>query len=156
MASGMKAVIQRVQQGEVKVGGAVVSSIGQGILTLLGVETGDSDVTLRKMIQKICELRIFEDDAGKMNRSLLDIRGEHLIVSQFTLAGDCSSGRRPSFTGAEKPERAKELYERALAVSQELGVRTAGGIFQADMKVSLLNDGPVTFILEIKEPKVPQ
>jgi D-tyrosyl-tRNA(Tyr) deacylase len=146
----MKAVIQRVQNGEVKVGGESVSKIGQGILTLLGVEIGDTEPTLRKMVQKICELRIFEDEAGKMNRSLVDIGGEHLIVSQFTLAGDCSSGRRPSFTGAEKPERAKELYERALAISRELGVRTSGGIFQADMKVSLLNDGPVTFILEMK------
>jgi D-tyrosyl-tRNA(Tyr) deacylase len=144
----MKSVIQRVRQAEVVVDGKSVSKTGQGILTLLGVEAGDDEARLRKMIQKICELRIFEDDAGKMNRSLLDIQGEHLIVSQFTLAGDCSSGRRPSFTGAEKPERAKELYERALAISAETGVRTAGGVFQADMKVSLVNDGPVTFILQ--------
>lgn len=149
----MKAVIQRVKHGEVVVNGESVSKIGPGILTLLGVEVGDSEATLRKLIQKICELRIFEDDAGKMNRSLLDTGGEHLIVSQFTLAGDCSSGRRPSFVGAEKPERAKELYERALVISKELGARTAGGVFQADMKVSLLNDGPVTFILEAKEAK---
>lgn len=149
----MKAVIQRVKHGEVAVDGRVVSKIGPGILTLLGVESGDTEAVLGKMIQKICELRIFEDDAGKMNRSLLDTGGEHLIVSQFTLAGDCSSGRRPSFTGAEKPERARELYERALAISTGLGVRTAGGVFQADMKVSLLNDGPVTFILELKPEK---
>jgi len=146
----MKAVIQRVQHAEVKVGGETVSRIEQGILTLLGVEVGDSEGVLSKMMQKICELRIFEDEAGKMNRSLLDIGGAHLIVSQFTLAGDCSSGRRPSFTGAEKPDRAKGLYERAIEVSGALGVRTVGGVFQADMKVSLLNDGPVTFILEMK------
>jgi D-tyrosyl-tRNA(Tyr) deacylase len=147
----MRAVIQRVKQAEVVVEGRSVSKIGPGLLTLLGVEVGDTETSLRKMLQKICELRIFEDEAGKMNRSLLDISGEHLIVSQFTLAGDCSSGRRPSFTGAEKPDRAKALYERALAISSELGVRTAGGVFQADMKVSLLNDGPVTFVLDVKE-----
>jgi D-tyrosyl-tRNA(Tyr) deacylase len=146
----MKAVIQRVKHAEVVVDGEAVSRIGPGILTLLGVEVGDTEASLRKIIQKICELRIFEDEAGKMNRSLLDVSGEHLIVSQFTLAGDCSSGRRPSFTGAEKPERAKALYELALAISAQLGAKTAGGVFQADMKVSLLNDGPVTFILEAR------
>lgn len=146
----MKAVIQRVRESEVVVEGESVSKIGRGILTLLGVEAGDSEEVLPKLIQKICDLRIFEDDHGKMNLSLKDIGGEHLIVSQFTLAGDCGSGRRPSFVGAEKPERAKALYEKALAISAELGVRTRGGRFQADMKVSLVNDGPVTFILEMK------
>jgi D-aminoacyl-tRNA deacylase len=144
----MKAVIQRVKQAEVVVNGAKVSTIGRGIVTLLGVQTGDDEEKLAKMIRKVCELRIFEDDAGKMNRSLIEIGGEHLIVSQFTLAGDCSSGRRPSFAGAERPERAKQLYERALALSAEIGVKTAGGVFQADMKVGLINDGPVTFVLD--------
>jgi D-tyrosyl-tRNA(Tyr) deacylase len=145
----MKAVIQRVKQAEVVVDGRVVSSIGQGILTLLGVQVGDDEAQVQKLIQKIVDLRIFEDEAGKMNRSLLDISGEHLIVSQFTLAGDCSSGRRPSFTTAERPERAKSLYEYALKQSEEKGVKTSAGIFQADMKVGLVNDGPVTFILEV-------
>ena len=149
----MKAVIQRVKHGEVVVDGKSVSKIGPGVLTLLGVELGDTEAALRKLMQKVCELRIFEDEAGKMNRSLLDVQGEHLIVSQFTLAADCSSGRRPSFTGAERPERARELYELALKVSAGLGARTAGGVFQADMKVSLLNDGPVTFILESRESR---
>jgi D-tyrosyl-tRNA(Tyr) deacylase len=144
----MRAVIQRVKQAEVVVEGASVAAIGGGILTLLGVAAGDDEARARKLIQKILELRIFPDEAGKMNRSLLDIRGGHLLVSQFTLAADCSSGRRPSFTTAERPERARELYERALAISRELGAETAGGVFQADMKVSLVNDGPVTFVLD--------
>jgi len=145
----MKAVIQRVKNAKVVVDGVEVSSIEAGILTLLGVEKGDTEATLAKMIRKIAELRIFEDEAGKMNRSLIDCSGEHLIVSQFTLAGDCSSGKRPSFTGAEAPDRARGLYELALQESEKLGVRTRGGKFQADMKVSLTNDGPVTFILEM-------
>jgi D-tyrosyl-tRNA(Tyr) deacylase len=144
----MKAVIQRVSEAQVVVDGRKVSRIDRGILTLLGVMSGDDEARARKLIQKIVELRIFEDEAGKMNRSLADVGGAHLIVSQFTIAGDCSAGRRPSFTGAEKPERAKALYEHALAVSRELGVTSEGGVFQADMKVSLINDGPVTFILE--------
>jgi D-tyrosyl-tRNA(Tyr) deacylase len=144
----MKAVIQRVKEAQVVVDGEVVSRIGPGILTLLGVQAGDDEIRLRKLLQKICEFRIFEDEEGKMNRSLLDIRGEHLIVSQFTLAADCSAGRRPSFITAEKPARAKELYELGLRISAELGARTSGGVFQADMKVTLLNDGPVTFVLD--------
>ncbi len=146
----MKAVIQRVSSASVAVDGQVVSAIGGGLLTLLGVEKGDSEATLARLVRKIVELRIFEDDAGKMNRSLLDCQGEHLIVSQFTLAGDCSSGKRPSFTTAEIPERARALYDLALRESTALGVKTSGGIFQADMKVALTNDGPVTFILEMK------
>jgi D-tyrosyl-tRNA(Tyr) deacylase len=145
----MRAVIQRVQRASVKVDGGKVSEIGVGILTLLGIFKGDQeDPQLKKLIQKICELRIFEDENGKMNRSLIDIKGSHLIVSQFTLAGDTSSGRRPSFIQAESPDAAKLMYERALAISTGLGVPTFGGIFQADMKVELLNDGPVTFVLE--------
>ncbi len=144
----MKAVIQRVQRASVEVDGKTVASIGPGILTLLGLETADEEPALSKLVAKIVELRIFPDPAGKMNLSLKDVGGEHLIVSQFTLAGDCSSGRRPSFTGAMRPEQAKPLWERAIELSRGSGVRTAGGIFQADMKVELLNDGPVTFILE--------
>ncbi len=143
----MIAVVQRVSSASVMVEGKEVSRIAQGVLTLLGVQVGDEEDRLKKLIHKICELRIFPDDAGKMNRSLIDIQGEHLIVSQFTLAADCTSGRRPSFTAAEKPDRAKVLYERAIELSEAMGVRTLGGTFQADMKVSLVNDGPVTFIL---------
>ena len=145
----MKAVIQRVKSAEVIVNGSQVSVIGPGILTLLGVELGDDEVRMKKLIQKIIEFRIFEDEAGKMNRSLVDCGLEHMIVSQFTLAADCSSGRRPSFTTAERPEKAKEIYEAALKFSTDQGVRTSAGIFQADMKVQLTNDGPVTFILEV-------
>jgi D-tyrosyl-tRNA(Tyr) deacylase len=145
----MRAVIQRVQRAEVVVDGKKVSGIDRGILTLLGVFKGDEEEPqLKKMVQKICELRIFEDENGKMNRSLLDIGGEHLIVSQFTLAGDTHSGRRPSFIQAEAPEKAKRLYERAIELSSGLGISTCGGVFQADMKVELVNDGPVTFVLD--------
>lgn len=143
----MKCVIQRVQRAKVVVEGKSVSEIGAGLLTLLGVEKGDSSADLDKMLQKIVDLRIFEDAQGKMNLSLKDIKGQHLIVSQFTLAADCSSGRRPSFTTAETPDKAEPLYEEALQKSTALGVETLGGVFGADMKVELLNDGPVTFIL---------
>jgi D-tyrosyl-tRNA(Tyr) deacylase len=143
----MKAVIQRVKQAEVRVEGQVISKIGPGILTLLGFGKGDQESQLRKLIQKICELRIFEDDDGKMNRSLKDVGGSHLIVSQFTLLGDCTNGKRPSFKDAEHPDLAKVLYEKSLIISRELGIETSGGVFQADMKVELINDGPVTFVL---------
>ena len=146
----MKAVIQRVKEAQVVVNGAVVSQISQGILTLLGIAQGDTEAQVKKLIQKICDLRIFEDENQKMNRSLLDIGGSHLIVSQFTLLGDTSQGRLPSFIQAEKPELARALYERALIMSREYGVKdTQGGVFQADMKVSLINDGPVTLIIEV-------
>ena len=144
----MKAVIQRVTKAEVRVEGQVVSTIGAGIVTLLGFCAGDTELALEKLMAKISDLRIFSDSAGKMNLSLKDIKGEHLIVSQFTLLGDCSAGRRPSFTAAEKPDRARMLYDQALAISNALGVPTKGGRFQADMQVELVNDGPVTFILE--------
>jgi D-tyrosyl-tRNA(Tyr) deacylase len=146
--ASMKAVIQRVSRARVSVGGDTVSEIGTGLLTLLGVQAGDTEERMQKLLRKICDLRIFGDEQGKMNRSLLDVGGEHLIVSQFTLAGDCSSGKRPSFTTAEKPEAAKAMYERALAYAASLGVPTKAGVFQADMAVELVNDGPVTFILE--------
>lgn len=145
----MKAVVQRVQNASVVVDGKTISSIGKGYLTLLGVAKGDTDEQLQKLMQKILALRIFPDEAGKMNLSLKDVGGEHLIVSQFTLLGDASKGNRPSFVGAEAPERANALYEKALEISSSQGVKTQGGQFGADMKVSLLNDGPVTLILEV-------
>lgn len=150
----MKALIQRVAEASVEVEGRVVSRIGQGLLTLLAIEatdagdSPDSDTRLRRLIERILNLRVFEDSQGKMNRSLLDVGGEHLIISQFTLAADCSSGRRPSFTGAAAPNVAKERYENALRISAESGVRTASGVFQAHMRVSLVNDGPATFWIE--------
>lgn len=145
----MKAVIQRVKNASVTVDGVEVSNIGPGILTLLGIAIGDDEAKLQKLIQKIAQLRIFEDSEGKMNLSLLDTQGSHLIVSQFTLLGDCTQGRRPSFIRAEQPEIAKALYEKALLLSREAGLETAGGVFQADMNVSLVNDGPVTFVIEV-------
>ncbi|CAE79496.1 D-aminoacyl-tRNA deacylase [Bdellovibrio bacteriovorus] len=145
----MKAVVQRVQNASVVVDGKLVSSIDKGYLTLLGVAKGDSEEQLQKLMTKILALRIFPDETGKMNLSLKDVGGQHLIVSQFTLLGDASKGNRPSFIGAELPDRAKELYEKALVLSESQGVKTQGGIFGADMKVSLLNDGPVTLLLEV-------
>lgn len=144
----MKALIQRVDEASVKVDGQEVSRIGRGVLTLLGVQKGDDEAKARKLIKKICDLRIFEDSADKMNLSLKDIGASHLIVSQFTLVADCSSGRRPSFIEAEVPEIARHLYEIALEESRNLSVPTFSGVFQADMKISLINSGPVTFILE--------
>lgn len=144
----MKAVIQRVLSANVEIGGKNHSAIGPGLLTLLGVEKGDNPEKLQKLIKKILSLRIFEDEHGKMNRSLLDIKGEHLIVSQFTLLGSCHKGNRPSFENAEAPQKAKILYLKSLEISQSLGAPTQAGEFQAPMKIQLLNDGPVTFFLE--------
>src|SRR5690606_11233022 len=131
----MKAIIQRVLRASVQVEGKSVAQIGPGILTFLGVEKGDRDEHLEKMISKISQLRIFEDEAGKMNRSLAEVQGEHLIVSQFTLAADCSTGRRPSFGRAEDPTRARALFIEAIEKSRALGIPTQGGVFAADMKV---------------------
>lgn len=144
----MKAVVQRVQHASVTVDGKKVSSIEKGFLTLLGVAKGDSEEQLQKLITKIIALRVFPDENGKMNLSLKDIGGSHLIVSQFTLLGDASKGNRPSFIGAESPDAANKLYEKALELSEAQGIPTFGGVFGADMKVSLLNDGPVTLIIE--------
>lgn len=145
----MKAVIQRVSQASVLVEGKEISKISTGILTLLGVEKGDTESSLQKVIEKIIHMRVFEDEAGKMNLSLLDIKAEHLIVSQFTLCADVNSGRRPSFINAQAPEKAKLLYEKSIQISNELGIKTLGGQFQADMKITLTNSGPVTFIIDL-------
>ncbi|ABQ24822.1 D-aminoacyl-tRNA deacylase [Geotalea uraniireducens] len=149
----MKAVIQRVSEAGVKVDGRTVGAVERGILVLLGVEKGDSTKEADWLAEKIVNLRIFEDAAGKMNLSLLDIKGELLAVSQFTLAGNCSKGRRPSFDTAAPPEEAIQLYEYFVGKTWELGIPVQTGIFQADMKVSLVNDGPVTFILETPKNK---
>ena len=144
----MKAVIQRVRSASVTVDSEVVGSIGQGILVLLGVEKGDGEAQADWLLEKIVALRIFSDEAGKMNLSLTDIGGELLVVSQFTLAGNCAKGRRPSFDTAAPPDMGLRLYDYFVerAIAKELPVAT--GMFQADMQVSLVNDGPVTFILE--------
>jgi D-tyrosyl-tRNA(Tyr) deacylase len=147
----MRAVVQRVLSAQVTVEGKVVGSIGPGLLTLLGVAEGDTETDLHWLIEKISKLRIFSDSAQKMNLSVKDVGGGHLIVSQFTLLADCTQGNRPSFTGAAKPEIAKLMYEKALQLSREIGLVTQGGVFQADMKVSLENDGPVTVVLESKK-----
>jgi len=144
----VKAVIQRVKEARVRVDGRVVGEIGTGVLVLLGVEMGDGRKQADWMAEKIVNLRIFPDGQGKMNLALQDVGGEMLAVSQFTLAGNCSKGRRPSFDTAADPEEANRLYNYFMGQVWELGVTVQSGIFQADMEVSLVNDGPVTFILE--------
>ncbi|RII26965.1 MAG: D-tyrosyl-tRNA(Tyr) deacylase [Geobacter sp.] len=144
----MKAVIQRVSSASVTVEGQTVGEISRGILVLLGVEKGDDEARADWLAEKIVNLRIFEDEAGKMNRSVQEMGGGLLVVSQFTLAGNCAKGRRPSFDTAAPPDEGKRLYDYFVAAVQGLGLAVATGIFQADMQVALVNDGPVTFILE--------
>ena len=144
----MKAVIQRVSSANVVVDEKIVGEIGQGILVLLGVEKGDGETHADWLAEKIISLRIFSDEAGKMNLSLPDVAGSLLAVSQFTLAGNCAKGRRPSFDTAAPPDEGKRLYDYFVDAVRQRGVVTATGIFQADMRVTLVNDGPVTFILE--------
>ena len=146
----MRAVLQRVSRARVVIESREHSSISSGILVLLGVEKGDSAEDGAALAKKIVELRIFEDDAGKMNRSIQDAGGEILAVSQFTLLGDCRKGRRPSFDSAAPPDQARELYEAFVESMRLLGVRVQTGVFQANMDVELLNQGPVTFILDSK------
>jgi D-tyrosyl-tRNA(Tyr) deacylase len=144
----MKAVIQRVDRASVSIDGNEVSRVGGGLLVLLGVEKGDSEKDADFLLDKIIHLRIFEDGEGKMNRSLLDISGELLVVSQFTLLADCRKGRRPSFTDAAEPATATRLYEYLLFKAKEKVPRVGQGQFQAMMKVELVNDGPVTILLD--------
>lgn len=146
----MKVVIQRVKKASVEVEKEVVGEITQGLLLLVGITHDDTEEDLAFLADKIVHLRIFEDNEGKMNLSLLDIGGEILSVSQFTLYGDCKKGRRPNFMNAAKPEIAKPLYERFNELLREKGVKVETGIFGAMMEVSLINDGPVTLILESK------
>ena len=148
----MKAVIQRVNYATVKVDNKIIGECKQGFMILLGVIDGDTENDADKLIKKIPVLRIFEDENGKMNKSLLDIDGEILVVSQFTLAADCSHGRRPSFTASAPPDIANELYEYFVGELKTAGVKSVQtGEFGADMAVELLNDGPVTIILDPKE-----
>jgi D-tyrosyl-tRNA(Tyr) deacylase len=144
----MRAVIQRVTYAKVEVEGSVRGEIGPGVLVLLGVSRADSAQNADVLAAKVVHLRIFSDDAGKMNRSLLDTGGAMLAVSQFTLYGDCRKGRRPSFDDAAPAGQARSLYEHFVEASRQLGVHVETGEFQADMAVTLVNDGPVTLIVE--------
>ena len=144
----MRAVIQRVERASVSVEGEIRGQIGAGFLVLIGVEEGDGDADFKYIADKVPNLRVFEDDQGKMNRSLLDVGGEVLAVSQFTLLGDARGGRRPSFITAARPETADPMYERLVADWRARGIRVETGVFGAHMKVSLVNDGPVTILLD--------
>jgi D-aminoacyl-tRNA deacylase len=144
----MRAVIQRVTQGSVTVQEEIVGRIGSGLLVLLGVAADDDPQDADWMATKICHLRIFEDDGGKLNRSLIDCQGEMLVVSQFTLYGDCRKGRRPSFVKAAAPEKGESLYRRFVDQVRQEGVTVATGRFRSLMNVALVNHGPVTLIVE--------
>lgn len=144
----MRAVIQRVERASVSVEGEIRGQLGAGFLVLIGVEEGDGDADFRYIAEKVPNLRVFEDEQGKMNRSLLDVGGELLAVSQFTLLGDARGGRRPSFITAARPETADPMYERLVADWRARGIRVETGVFGAHMKVSLVNDGPVTILLD--------
>jgi D-tyrosyl-tRNA(Tyr) deacylase len=146
----MRAVVQRVSKAEVRVGAEVVGRIGRGLLVLLGVSKADTPEQARWLAAKIVELRIFDDQDGKMNLGLADVKGEVLVVSQFTLYGDCRKGRRPSFIEAAPPEIAIPLYEEFVNAVRALGIKTATGKFRAMMQVELINDGPVTLIVDSK------
>ena len=144
----MRAVVQRVSSSRVSVDGDVVGEIGPGLMVLLGVIEGDTHEDMVYTAEKVVNLRIFEDDDGKMNRSLLDTGGELLVVSQFTLAGDCRKGRRPSFISAASPDEGERLYEEFSQHVRDLGVKVANGQFQAMMNVELINHGPVTILVD--------
>ena len=144
----MRAVVQRVKESSVKVDRQTIGRIGKGLLVLLGVAEEDTPSDAGYLANKIVNLRIFEDDGAKMNRSLLSIGGEMLVVSQFTLLGDCRKGRRPSFVAAAGPQKASELYENFVQQVRRLGISVETGRFQAMMEVALINDGPVTLVLE--------
>jgi D-tyrosyl-tRNA(Tyr) deacylase len=144
----MRAVVQRVSRAAVRVGGEEVGRIGPGLLVLLGAGRGDGPALADYLVDKVLNLRVFEDDEGKMNRSLLEVGGELLVVSNFTLYGDCRKGRRPSFFEALEPEAAERLCERFVARAREAGVRVEAGRFRAMMEVELVNEGPVTLLLD--------
>lgn len=146
----MRAVVQRVTNADVKIDGKLNGKIDNGLLVLLGVGNGDTEEDMRYIADKIIKLRIFSDENDKMNLSLEDVGGSMLVISQFTLYGDCSHGRRPYFGNAMEPVSANEMYEKFVAYIKEQGIHTETGEFGADMKVSLTNDGPVTIILESK------
>ncbi|WP_027627730.1 D-aminoacyl-tRNA deacylase [Ruminiclostridium cellobioparum] len=146
----MRAVVQRVKKSSVTVDGSIAGEIGKGLTVLLGVGQEDSDRDIDYLADKIINLRIFEDNNGKMNLSLLEVGGELLVVSQFTLYGDCRKGRRPGYDRAARPEAAKALYEGFVEKCRGFGVKVQTGIFQAEMLVDISNDGPVTLLLDSK------
>jgi D-tyrosyl-tRNA(Tyr) deacylase len=148
----VRAVVQRVSSASVEVDSQTVASIGAGLLVLLGVARGDGEREAQWLADKIAGLRVFEDQAGKMNLSVQEVGGAALVVSQFTLLGDCRRGRRPSFTDAAPPEEAERLYQVFAARLRETGLRTETGVFQAHMQVPLVNDGPVTLMLDTSGP----
>lgn len=148
----MKALVQRVSEGSVAIDGETVGSIGTGLVILFGAGRGDTEKDVAYLAEKCANLRIFCDEAGKMNLSLLDIGGEALVISQFTLYGDCRKGRRPGFSDAADPADAEKFYERFLELLRAMNVKKVHcGRFGADMKVRIFNDGPVTFLLESRE-----
>ena len=147
----MRAVVQRVSSASVTVAGRIVGEIAHGLLALVGVEKGDSVADVQYIAGKISDLRVFEDDGHHLNRSVHDVGGAVLVVSQFTLAADCRKGRRPSFDAAAPPELAKPLYEEVVREIDARGLRVATGEFQAMMQVSLVNDGPVTILLDSRK-----
>jgi len=144
----VRAVVQRVREAQVAVESEVVGAIGRGLCVLLGVGARDTEADAEALCRKIVALRIFEDDAGRFARSLADVGGSLLVVSEFTLYGDCSGGRRPSFTAAAPPERAEALYEHFVTRARHLAVPVATGRFRARMSLALVNEGPVTFVLD--------
>jgi D-tyrosyl-tRNA(Tyr) deacylase len=147
----VRAVVQRVTRGEVRVDGEVVGAIGKGFVVLVGIAEDDTEEDIAYMADKLVNLRVFEDEEGKMNLSLLDVGGEMLLVSQFTLMGDVRKGRRPSFTSAKRPEEALPYFNKLVEEVRKKGVKVETGKFQAMMKVLIENDGPVTILIDSKK-----
>lgn len=144
----MRAVVQRVLEANLKVDGKLISEIGKGYVVFLGIKVGDSEKELEKIAAKISKLRVFEDENGKMNLGIKEVQGEILLVSQFTLYGDCKGCNRPSFIQAERPEKANELYEKMKILLENENISVKTGVFGADMKIMVQNDGPVTILID--------
>lgn len=147
----MRAVVQRVSSSSVTVNNEIIGAINRGFMVLLGIEEHDTEKDMAYIVDKVSNLRVFEDEDGKMNRSLIDVHGELLVVSQFTLYGDCRKGRRPSFITAAKPDLAIPLYEKAVTAFKEKGIKVETGEFGAHMDVEIMNDGPVTLLLDSRK-----
>ena len=147
----MKLVVQRVKKAEVKVDGNIIGKIDKGFLVLIGIKVGDTKEQADYLVKKLCNLRVFSDENDKMNLSIKDVKGKLLIVSQFTLYGDCRKGRRPNFMAALGGEESKKLYDKFILMLKEYGIKVETGIFGADMKVDIQNDGPVTILLDSKK-----